>query len=425
MIENIEMEERKSKKIKNSEVDELKKAYEFFNQTKEFFLRTSEKLIQARKRLEKKVSELNLELEEKNRELSKSLKEMDSIRNHLKNILESMNMGVIAVDLNGKVTVFNRAASEITGYTVDEVLGKSYFKSFGKGVDKNETAIYTLKKGIKKVNREKEIISKNGTTIPVEYSTSVVSTVEGEVIGAVEIFSDLREIKRLKEEIQQARTLAALGEMAANVAHEIRNPLGGIGGFAALLERDIDVGDPRRNLVQKIIEGVASLNRIASNLLIFTRPVRPKKRKEDIRVVIDEVLALLKVELEQENKDIDVVSRFPDRKINIFFDPELIQQVLLNILKNAIQAIEEKGVLEVELFNRKDDEYVDIIIKDSGIGMDEDTLKRAFNPFFTTKSDGTGLGLAIAKKIVESHQGKISIYSKENKGTKFVISLPY
>jgi len=418
------MNKKENQKTSDKEIKELKEAYEFFNQTKEFFTKTSRKLIQAREQLEKKVNELNVELDKKNKELSKSLKEMDSIRNHLKNILESMNMGVVAVDLNGKITVFSRAAAEITGFNSDDVLGTNYFKVFGKNVEKNETAMYTIKTGIKIVNKEKVIISKVKKNIPVEYSTSVVSSEEGEIIGAVEVFSDLREIKQLKEEIQQARTLAALGEMAANVAHEVRNPLGGIGGFAALLERDLEVGDPRRRLVKKIIEGVASLNRIASNLLVYTRPIRPNRRKEDIKFVINEVLELLKVELEQEKKDIELITKLPDNKVFTLFDPELLQQVLLNVLKNAVQSIEEAGILKLDLNEQQENGIVNILIEDSGEGMSEEIINKAFNPFFTTKSDGTGLGLAIAKKIVESHSGTITIKSKEGEGTRFTISLP-
>jgi len=419
------MKKKKSENINTPEQEDLKKAYEFFNKTREFFNETSQKLIDARDRLEKKVNELNLELDQKNKELSKSLSEMDSIRNHLNNILESMNMGVVAVDLNGEITVFNRAAAEITGFNSQEVLGNHYLTVFGDDRDTSETAIHTLKTGIKAINREKDVISKTGLAIPVEYSTSIVSSEKGEVIGAVEVFSDLREIKKLKEEIQQARTLAALGEMAANVAHEIRNPLGGIGGFAALLERDIEVGDPRRNLVKKIIEGVASLNRIASNLLVFTRPIRPKKRKENLKSAIEEVVELLKVELEQEGNDIDLLINLPEDKVEILFDPELIQQVLLNVLKNAVQAIEGSGTLKIELTTLPEEGRAEIIVKDSGEGMNEEIIQKAFNPFYTTKSDGTGLGLAIVKKIIESHSGSINVESLEGVGTTFRISLPF
>ena len=182
------------------------------------------------------MNDLNVELNKKNKELSESLKEMDSIRNHLKNILESMNMGVVAVDLDGKITVFNNAAQKITGLNSGNVIGKYYKDVYGELIDESSTLLDTLKDGKEYENEEKGINNTENMVIPVEYSTSLVKNEHGEVFGAVEMFVDMTEIKKLEEEVQRARTLAALGEMAANVAHEIRNPLGGIGGFAALLE---------------------------------------------------------------------------------------------------------------------------------------------------------------------------------------------
>ena len=405
------------KKSREKEITALKNAFEFFSET-------TLRLENAYKLLEERVKELNIELEKKNRELSENLKEMDSIKNHLRNILESVKMGIVVINLEGKITVFNNAAQEITGLKSSDVIGKYYKDVYGNSVDKSLSLLSTLKNSKEYANDEKEIVTTNGATVPVEYSTSLVKNEHEEVLGAVEKFSDMTEIKKLEEEVQQAKTLAALGEMAANVAHEIRNPLGGIGGFAALLERDLDVNDPRRNLVKKIIEGVSGLNRIAANLLFYTRPIKPELQKQDIIKTIDEVLSLMEVEMEQDGRKIEVIRDFPATCNEIRFDPELFHQVFLNIFKNAAESIENEGKLRVGVRTENNGKNMVISLEDNGKGMSENVQKKLFNPFFTTKADGTGLGLAIVKKIIDVHDGEIFVKSEEGKGTIFEINLP-
>jgi len=409
---------RKKKPVLNDEISSLIQAFEYFAEN-------TEKLRESYDLLQEKISILDLELEKKNVELDLSLRKMDSIRNHLENILESMSMGVVVIDLDGNISIFNCAASELTGFSAQSVIGKPYTESLGKKIPVELTPLYTLQKGIKRSNKEKEIYTKTGKAIPVEYSTSLVTNERGEILGAVELFSDLRKIKKLQEEVQHSRTLAALGEMAGNVAHELRNPIGGIGGFAALLERDLDVEDPRRKLVQKIIEGVARLNNIATNLLVYTRPVRIKKRSENIVQVVDDVLSLVQVELEQDESNIQLKKRYEVDSLEVLVDPELLQQVLLNIVKNAVQAMSYEGELEVGIINIKNKDWVEIFVKDSGTGIPEEDMKKLFLPFFTTKADGTGLGLAIAKKIVDAHNGSITVDTGKNGGATFHINLPY
>ncbi|MFC1555307.1 nitrogen regulation protein NR(II) [candidate division KSB1 bacterium] len=408
---------KKQKPVNREDISSLIQAFDFFT-------KNTEKLRESYNNLQVEISALDLELERKKEELYVSKKKIDAIKNHLEHILESMNLAVVVINLEGEISIFNRAASEITGYPAREIIGKPYAEIFGEDNIFENTPGYTLKEGKEKQNKEKSIIAREGLSIPVEFSTSLVRDEKGNVIGAVEIFSDLREIKKLQEEVQQSRTLSALGEMAGNVAHELRNPLGGIGGFAALLERDIEVEDPRRKLVQKIIEGVSRLNRVATNLLVYTRPVRPKKRPEDIIKVVEDILTFVEVELEQEENEIKLERDYSFKSFDINIDPELFQQVMLNIVKNAVQAMEYKGLLKISIVDNKEKEKIEIKINDSGPGIPEEDIKKLFLPFFTTKADGTGLGLSIAKKIVEAHSGEIIVESSNN-GTVFSIGFPY
>jgi PAS domain S-box-containing protein len=409
---------KKAKPILNEEIASLIQAFEYFAET-------TEKLKESYDKLQEQISSLDLELERKNVELDNNLRKMDTIKNHLENILESMTLGVVVVDLAGNISVFNRAASEITGYKPRAVIGKPYEATIGRNIPPEYSPVYTLRTGIERRNKEKEISTKNGKTIPVSYSTSVVVSEQGELLGVVEIFSDLREIKKLQEEVQQSRTLSALGEMASNVAHELRNPLGGIGGFAALLERDLDINDPRRKLVQKIIEGIERLNRIATNLLVYTRPVRPNKRPENIVKIVNDVLMLVQIELEQYDSAVKIVKMYEIESKDVPIDPELFQQVFLNIVKNAVQAMSYEGVLTISLKDNSKKEQVEISIADTGIGIEEEDKKKLYMPFFTTKTDGTGLGLSIAKKIVDAHNGAITVESTKGTGTTFTVNFPY
>jgi len=368
----------------------------------EYFNETTERVQEAYQKLETRVKELNI---------------------YLTNILESMTSGVVVVDLDGRITVYNKAAEQITGYKSKQILGTPYLKYLGRNLKERQTPLFTLRTAIPLRNEEKEIIHAKGNKIPLRFSTSLLTREGGEVLGAVEVFEDLTEIKKLQEEIQQTKTLAALGEMAASVAHEIRNPLGGIGGFAALLERDLDPDDPRRRYVKKIIEGVASLDKIVTNLLIFTRPIKPRFRKIDIAKLVDEVLSFLQISLDQDKIPLRIVKDFPKEKIVAQIDSELFQELMLNLFRNAIQAMPQGGEMRIQI-RRIDSKGVRLSISDTGMGMPEKVKDKLFYPFFTTKTRGTGLGLAIVKKIVEIHKGKIDIDSQENKGTTFTITLP-
>ena len=405
------------KPVKNEEIASLIQAFEYFAEN-------TERLRESYEKLQEQLSVSDLELARKNEELDLNVRKMDTMRNHLENILECMTLGVVVINLEGNVSIFNRAASEITGYSPEIVIGRPYAETLGKKVPIDATPLYTLHEGRNRRKKEKEIFSKDNVSIPVEYSTALVTSEEGETLGVVELFSDLREIKKLQEEVQQSRTLATLGEMAGQVAHELRNPLGGIGGFAALLDRDLERQDPRRKLVQKIIEGVSRLNKTATNLLVYTRPIRARKRPEDIIQVVDNVLALVQVELEQDESKIDLVKKFSSKSLLVSIDPELFAQVLLNVLKNAVQSMSYSGVLVIGIKQAKNTECVDVYVQDTGTGISDEDKKKLFLPFFTTKPDGTGLGLSIAKKIIDAHLGTITVENNKKGGTTFHILLP-
>jgi signal transduction histidine kinase len=229
------------------------------------------------------------------------------------------------------------------------------------------------------------------------------------------------QIQKMQEEIHQSRVLSALGEMAATVAHEIRNPLGGIAGYASLLARSIPPEDPKRKYVDKIIGGISSLNKIVSNLLVYTRKTNLQKQSTDLIAWAEAILLHAEVEIEKEKKKVRIERDFPAEPLNAEIDSEKLQQVMLNLLINGIQAIEAEGKIFVSI--KLNGKTAEITVADTGKGIEAEHLKNIFTPFFTTKEQGTGLGLAIVKKIIDLHEGEISVQSEPNKGTQFCIRI--
>ena len=390
-----------------------------------FFNETTRKYVQAYRQLEEQFEYLDAKLEETNNQLRQSLEEKDRVSKYLNNILESMSGGVLVLDLEGRITLFNQAAEEITGRSQEEVLGRRYEDVMGEDAEGEKSALYTLGSGVGLQTQEKELKRADGRTIPLGFSSSLVRDHNGEILGALEAFNDLTEVKRLEAQVQRMHTLAALGEMAATVAHEIRNPLGGIASFANLLERDLDTGDPNRRLVSKITEGVSRLNRIVSSLLSYTRPLNLNTRKADIREVVEEAAAFFEVDPEGGSGQVVVERSYPETSLLAQLDSEQVHQVVLNLLLNAAQAMPEGGVIHLEVLSEAGAAETQIRIRDEGPGIDAEIRKKLFTPFFTTKEDGTGLGLVTSKKIVEAHGGRITLENNPGKGSCFTIALPH
>jgi PAS domain S-box-containing protein len=386
------------------------------------FQETTRRYREAYEELAAKFESLTLKLEETNVHLQQSLEEKDRVSNYLNNILESLSGGVLVVDLNGAITFFNQEAEDITGFEQQKVLGQPYAEIIGLNAGRELSVLHTLDTGERLSSREKELRQGDGGTIPLGFSTSLVRDEAGTVLGALEVFNDLTDVKRLEAEVQRVQTLAALGEMAATVAHEIRNPLGGIAGYAGMLERDLDSDDPNRRLVQKITEGVGRLNRIVVSLLNYTRPLRLNVHPVNLVELVEETTAFFAIDIERSREDIHIERRFPDGDLICRIDPEQLQQVILNLLQNAMQAMPEGGAIEVGL--RTEGELGVLTISDTGVGMDDEVREKLFTPFFTTKEDGTGLGLVTSKKIIDAHNGQILVDSEPGRGTQFSISLP-
>jgi PAS domain S-box-containing protein len=326
----------------------------------------------------------------------------------------------------GIITHFNRAASLITGYDTSDVLGHTITDIFHNVQESDVALLQAIHNGRELRRDEKVLWHKDGHPVPVSFQTALLRDKNTRNLGAVEIFSDVSKIKALEEEMQQTRTMAVLGEMSATVAHEIRNPLGAMGMWAGLLERDLTTDDPRRMILGKITEGLSRLNKIVSNLLVYTRPVRAEFRKVLLNNILDEVISFVEIEIERLGHNIVITKDYSHQKAIVLADPEKLNQVIMNLCLNAIQAMQQGGTLSVSvaLGGSNDLGYACFTIGDTGIGIAKENMSKIFDPFFTTKENGTGLGLAIVKKFVDSHSGYIDIKSVPGEGTLIKVFLP-
>lgn len=422
--------------MKANDIEKLTSAFQDFTQVIDKFQKTYDSL-------QAKIENLKIQLENKNLELVNKIEESENIKTFLNNILDNVYTGVLVVDQIGNITVFNKAAELITGYDKETVISKAYKSVFFSDSPQNsKSALYTLSTGKESFRRQKIIKTKDAIDKNIEFSTTLLKNVNNHIDGVVETFNDISEIKKLQDKILHIETLAALGEMSANVAHEIRNPLAGISGFAGLLDRQIEQTDPRKKLVKPIIEGVGRLNNIVSNLLTLTRPQKLNIQKCNLHNTLKDTAEFFVMGVADSDKKVKIAFKLDTQDPIIKCDLQLIQQVINNIIKNAWEALNEKGNITIstkvnilepisDILDEDEKEElvrlfsdVEISIEDNGKGIDDEHLNKIFNPFYTTKSDGNGLGLAICKKLIQLHKGDIHVFSKKNKGTKFVITLP-
>jgi signal transduction histidine kinase len=209
--------------------------------------------------------------------------------------------------------------------------------------------------------------------------------------------------------------------MAATVAHEIRNPLSGISGFTALLLRDLDKGSDSRRLVEKISQGVKSLNAIVASLLNYTRSVTPEISEVDAVRVVEEAISDIKTGSETGSNSIQLISS--SKNFKAMLDPHLFRLVVFNLIKNAVQASPDGGHVRLTLKNTNAGELL-LQVEDDGPGIPENAFEKLFVPFFTTKTNGTGLGLATVKKLTELHGGRVMACNRPEGGALFEVQIP-
>jgi two-component system sensor histidine kinase HydH len=348
--------------------------------------------------------------------VDRTLAEMKS---YTENVVESMAGGLVTVDTNGRVVSTNRKASGLLGLDLKQVQGRP-LESLIPSPYLNINEVIGHGKGI--IEEEVDCPNGQGGTVPLSVSVTPLKDSEGGNMGAVIILRDLREIRELQEKVRRSERLAALGRLASGVAHEIRNPLSSIKGFAQYFRDKFEVGSEDKSYADIMIQEVERLNRVITQLLDFGRARELRLALHPLSEILEHPLQLIRTDLNKRGIKL-IESPFPEDKVKV--DSDQVTQALLNILLNAMESMEKGGELRVGTANKPERRGVEIWISDSGPGIPQSNLSKIFDPFFSTKKKGTGLGLAITANIIEAHGGEIMVESREGKGATFKIFLPY
>lgn len=364
------------------------------------------------------------------------IRELVDLSRFTEGILRTLGSGVVAVDDEGRITFVNPAAEALIGRPAREMVGRPADSVLvtrgGGGLLENAS--------VPEGSAEVDLVLQDERLITVEVRLS-----PQEDAGVVAILTDRTDLKRVEQEARRKERLASLGALSAGVAHEIRNPLAGIGASAQLLRERLK-GTEQAPLAELILEEVARLDRIVENMLQFARPAQPNLRLEDVRECIQRALDLV---MEEASKnDVTVETTFPPDIPKVWIDPDQMVQVVLNLVQNAIQAasggevrlvlrrVVRRPYVRRRSGRRREDagripggqpppqDWVELEITDDGHGVSPENLERLFDPFYTTRKAGTGLGLSITQAIVQEHGGLISIRSAPGKGTTVLVDLP-
>ncbi len=374
---------------------------------------------------------INLDISERKR-IENELREANQF---FMNLIESSVDGIIAADMKGNIFIFNKGAEALTGYKAEEVIGKIHITQiYPPGMAKE-----IMKKlrspdygGVGKfIPTQLNVLNKFGEEIPVQLSATLIYDSAGKEIASVGIFTDLRPRIQIEKKLEEthlqlvnSEKMASLGKLAAGIAHEINNPLGGILIYSSLLMEDLPEGDPKRNDLSRIVQEASRCKEIVKSLLEFARQTEPKMEPTDVNRAINDGLFFLVNQALFHN--IKIVKKFDPFLPFVRGNASQLKQVFMNIIVNAAEAMHGSGTLTISTASSPDGRYVSIEFTDTGEGIPEENLTRIFDPFFTTKAvgKGTGLGLATSYGIIQDHGGHIRVKSKVGEGTTFIIELP-
>jgi two-component system sensor histidine kinase PilS (NtrC family) len=369
------------------------------------------------------VSSIVVEQERKTRSLLEEKEsEFDQLDLLFRSIIESVDAGVMTINLQGTIKTFNRAAEEITGFLLAEVENRRVADAFPEFVQ-----FFAMEKINEQIRNRMEVIvtGKKGKKINLGCSISPLKDKNDKQIGNILIFQDLSEIKLMEENLEKSKKLALIGEMAAGLAHEMRNPLASITGSIELLKQGLNLNGTDKRLMQIILRGKNQLESFVRDFLLLARPIPTSRELVDLNEVAEEVLENIKLN-DDWTSAIKIVKVFSG-KAKSLANKEEVRQVIHNLAINAVQAMREGGILSVEIKNQKlndQEDYVEIKVKDTGCGIEGKDLNKIFEPFFTNKEKGTGLGLAIVSRFVDGYNGRIKVESIINEGTTFIVWLP-
>lgn len=348
--------------------------------------------------------------------LSRTSHDYDLLSQLYKQIFDDISSGIITVDAFGVVSSFNRAAEEITGYLAGEFLGRNL-----------DLLSPGFQPTVENSQRQTLIITrKDKKEIPVGYSWAKLNMPDSGDDARVYTLQDLSKIRKMEEQVRQSEKMAAIGEIAAGIAHEFRNPLAAMSGAAQILAEEMGSSPTNRSLLNIVTRECSRLEESIGDFLLFSKPSVPEKIWVSLKGRIDESWAIIKqgaVVRDSLRLSVDI-----PENLDCWADPRQLTQVFLNLIHNACMAMEMDGGT-VFISAREESEktgkaIINIQVRDTGCGISDNLIEGIFDPFFTTRENGTGLGLAIVRQLIEGHGGRIEVSSSEGDGTAFTFTLP-
>ena len=364
------------------------------------------------------VSYLSEKLRGTREELESRQKALSRIQTLYANVIASMSSGLVTADSRQRVTFLNQAGGDILGIVPARATGR-LLPEIGLDLPSDWDEIRHRTRGREGYRAEVEI-QRGDSRRALGYSLRALKDPSGED-GALIVFQDLTEVKKLERQARFNEQLAAVGELAAGIAHEIRNPLASISGSVQVLSNELSVGSAERRLMEIIVSESNRLSKILEEFLRFVRPQERRVAVFDVAGSIREVLELFRLSDEVSDAHAIELDVAPPTSL-LAADRDQIRQIIYNVAKNAVRAMPDGGTLTVE--GREDGAWYSIKFRDTGRGMSEEEIARVFTPFSTAFDGGTGLGMAIVRRIVEDHGGAIDVESKPGEGTTVTILLP-
>ncbi len=384
-------------------------------------------------------STISEELKKKKKELIQKEVDYNQLETFNRNIIQSLDSGLLTIDLNGKIIFLNRTAEKILNRNEKELLRSSIFDLFPKFGAALEEVKKKASGPLSDYQRYETLLTNpDGEKIYLGFSISPLTDPKESLIGHTLIFQDITKIKGMEEQMKRFDKMAAVGLLAAGMAHEIRNPLASLSGSIQLLKSELTLDDNQQHLMEITLRESERLNALINDFLLFAQPPQTHKTSWEIGKIIDETVELF-THSPSFHDGIRIERTNCYDNIHALIDPDQMKQVFWNLLINSAQALAEGGEISIHLEKgnasfwetfppwptpMKAKEWVKIMVSDSGNGIPPEEKEKIFEPFFTTKEDGTGLGLSIVHKIIENHNGVIKVESEVGKGATFILLLP-
>ena len=345
---------------------------------------------------------------------------MQEVMAYVDETYNALPTGIISINNIGEITTFNSTAEELTGLSADELVGINIDNPTPPQVKKLVNELKRcISRGSLKLKTITDIKNLAGDVIPVEYSINIQFGLRNEVIGAICVFRKIDDIRSFEESANRVKTMEALGEIAASMAHEIKNPLTSIRGNTQYLDFMLKEEGLSYDEVDIILHETDRLTTMLNRFLTFARPKLPELEKVDLNKIMEYVTVLV----DRDKPDNVTIKKNFDKIPPVMADKEMFESVFLNLLLNAVQAMPEGGTVVMKTHYDKKRNMVCATVRDNGSGIPPDILEKIFDPFFTTKDTGTGMGLPIASRIIEMHRGIIEVESIEGEMTEFRIML--